>query len=103
MKTKRATSGLGNANVVRRKTSKIVRGTWQARRLSFFQKNVRYAASAKATRTAMDVTQAEIAEEFGRSQGTVCNWESGKYSWPGGQAELDQYLFVIRKISRGWR
>ncbi len=100
MQAKRQVSGLGNANR-RRRTTEVNRGTWQSKRLSFFQHNVRLAASAKATRTAYDVTQWEMAEVFSVSTSAVACWESGKYSWPGGQKELHEYIQVVIQLAQG--
>ncbi len=110
MKTMAANLGLGDATRARR--AEVLRGEakqharpvtkreWRAKRIAFFQHNCRFAASAKATRAALNVTQAEVAKEFGVSQGTVCNWESGKYAWQGDAGELQQYLQVVARISR---
>jgi DNA-binding transcriptional regulator YiaG len=99
--TARKTSGFGIAHSANRnrKVKIVVMGTWKEKRLNFFKRNVRLAASAKATRTSLEVTQEEIAKHYGVTQGTVCNWESGKYSWPNGAAELFEYYSVIRKIA----
>lgn len=103
MKTKQANLGLGDARSSHR--NRRVRGvakvTWAVARVDFFKKNVRFSASAKATRTALEVTQQEVADFYEVSQGTVCNWESGKYSWPGGETELFEYMNHVRRIANG--
>ncbi|MGW8177698.1 MAG: hypothetical protein ACWGQW_02720 [bacterium] len=103
MKTKNANLGLGDARGRSRRNKRVkqvTKANWGAQRVEFFKKNVRFAAAAKATRTAMEVTQQEVAVTYGVSQGTVCNWESGKYSWPGGETELFEYFQTINLIAR---
>jgi hypothetical protein len=105
MKTQQANMGLGDAVSSRRnpRVQRVDKRGWKFKRIAFFQRNVRKAAAAKAFRTAMDVTQHEVGMYFGVSQGTACNWESGKYSWPGGAEELNEYIDAVRRIaaSRG--
>jgi len=103
MKTKNANLGLGDARGKNRRNKRIkhiTKANWGARRVEFFKNNVRFAAAAKATRTAMEVTQQEVATAYGVSQGTVCNWESGKYSWPLGEKELFEYFQTIHLIAK---
>jgi len=73
---------------------------WKFKRKAYFNRNVNFAAAARATRTALDVTQAEIAREFGCSVGAVTNWESGCYGWPGGASELEHYQQICAQIAR---
>ena len=68
-------------------------------RVEFFKKNVRFAAAAKSTRTALEVTQQEAADYYSVSLAAVCNWESGKYSWKGGDQELFEYMTAMRRIA----
>jgi DNA-binding transcriptional regulator YiaG len=101
MKTATANMGLGDARRSRRRrTREVDPKEWSIRRRAFFQRNIRFSAAAKATRCAMDVTQAEVAKAFGVTSQAVCCWESGKYAWRGGREELDQYLRVIQQIAK---
>ena len=101
MKTKEANLGLGDARSARRnaRINHIDKRSWRFKRIAFFQRNIKFAAAAKAFRTAMDVTQQEVADYHNVSQGTVCNWESGKYSWPY-DGELEEYTQAIQTIAR---
>ena len=103
MKTANPNFGLGDARSARRKVNKRVKHvdkrSFELKRGAWFRRNLRFAAAAKAYRTAHDVTQAEIAAYFGRSQTTVCSWENGFYSWPGGTDELNEYCEAVRKIA----
>jgi DNA-binding transcriptional regulator YiaG len=99
MRAARSDIGIQHAKSKRR-TQLIDRKSWRFKRIAFFQRNVRFAASAKAYRTAMDVTQEEVAAEFDVNQTCVGNWESGKYSWPGDKEELAEYIKVINGIVR---
>lgn len=103
MKTRQANMGLGDAVSSRRnaRVKKVERKSWRFKRIVFFQRNVRKAAAAKAFRTSMDVTQWEMGQYFGVHQGTVCNWESGVYSWPGGQRELVDYIHAVERVAKG--
>ena len=101
-KTMNANMGLGDARSEKRRNNRvkqIEQKNWKFKRISFFQRNVRFAAVAKTYRVVYVVTQSEVAKKFGVTQGTVCNWESGKYSWPDGQSELEEYCKVIRAIA----
>ncbi len=102
MKTKHANMGLGDARGKHRRNKRVQnvsKVSWGVARVEFFKNNIRFAAAAKSSRTALEVTQQEVAVHFGVSQGTVCNWESGKYSWPMGPAELFEYMRAIRTIA----
>lgn len=108
MKTHAANLGLGDARSGRRKSAKksakrrtraITKSEWAKERLETFKRNVRFAAAAKSTRTALDVTQGEVAAHYGVSTGTVCNWESGKYHWSGGDDELLEYQQTCFKLA----
>lgn len=92
---------LGEARRARRnsRVQHVEQKGWRFRRIQFFQRNLRFAAAAKAYRTALDVTQEEVATNYGVSIGTVSVWESGKYAWRGGQEELNEYLSVVRRIA----
>jgi DNA-binding transcriptional regulator YiaG len=102
MKTMQANLGLGDARSMNRnrRVKHMPQKSWSETRMAQFRRNVRFSASAKATRTALEVTQAEIAEYFGVCQGSVCNWESGKYNWQGGEKELFEYMTICRQISQ---
>ena len=102
MKTKAANLGLGDSRKSRRnaRVRAVIKTTWAVQRVEKFKSNVKKSAAAKATRTAMEVTQQEVADYYGVSQGSVCNWESGKYMWPGKEQELFEYLQAINSISR---
>jgi DNA-binding XRE family transcriptional regulator len=82
-----------------RRVFSVAKGGWSEKRLDFFKRNIRYSASAKSTRTVLQVTQEEVAKYFGVTNGTVCNWESGKYSWPDGEKELFEYMTICRQIA----
>ncbi len=104
MKTASANLGLGDTSSSRRRNNrvkKIDQKGWGFKRRAFFNRNVKFAAAAKAFRVVHDVTQVEVAAAFNVAQGTVCNWESGKYAWRGGNGELQQYCQVIEQIARG--
>lgn len=102
MKTVNANLGLGDARPANRnkKVKPVGKTEWAVSRNLFFKKNVRLSAAAKATRTACEITQAEVAEYYEVTQGTVCNWESGKYGWPGGAQEMWDYQQVIQNIAK---
>ena len=103
MKTLAANLGLGDARRDRRNARvqhTEARG-WGFKRRAFLHRNIKFSAAAKATRCAMEVTQAEVAKAYRVSQGTVCNWESGKYAWRGGTQELAEYTRTISWIARG--
>lgn len=102
MKSKGANMGLGDARAKQRRNGRIniiTKATWAVKRVEFFKHNVRFAAAAKATRTALEVSQQEVAVYFGVSQGAVCCWESGKYSWANGEKELFEYMSACRAIA----
>ncbi len=74
---------------------------WQGQRNALFRRNVKYAAAARFSRIACDVTQAEVAKHFNCVPTTVGAWESGKYNWQGGDAELADYQRTCRELGKG--
>lgn len=71
---------------------------WRTKRMDQFKESTRWAAAAKSYRTALDVTQQEVAEYYGVTSQAVTNWESGMYfGWS--QEELDYYHEAIRRIA----
>ncbi len=102
MKTKNANMGLGDARGRARRNGRVrvvSKAGWAITRVEFFKSNIRFAAAAKSARTALEVTQQEVAVYYGVSQGSVCNWESGKYSWRAGTSELFEYMAACRSIA----
>lgn len=83
-----------------RRTRDIDRRSWRSSRLKHFEHNVDYAAAAKSTRLALDVTQQEVAEYFGVAAPTVSTWESGSYCWKGEADELAEYQQACNVIHR---
>lgn len=86
---------------VRNKRVRVVeQQEWARGRMELFASSVKIAAAAKAWRTSQGVTQIEVANEYACNTSTVCHWESGKYAWTGGKAELDEYIERVRKIAQ---
>ena len=73
----------------------ILEAQWVWDRNKFFRRNVNFAAAAKAYRTAMGITQGELAKKMRRSTQSIANRESGKYSWRGDHEELRDYLHAV--------
>jgi DNA-binding transcriptional regulator YiaG len=77
---------------------------WQDARMKFFKHNVKYAAAAKAFRTALNVTQKQMSRVLNLSHQSIANRESGKYAWQGGEQELKQYcdraMLAARRYQR---
>lgn len=92
---------IGNASPKRRnsRVTSVSGKSWAETRMLQFRRNVRFASSAKATRTALEVTQTEVAEAYSVHPITVCIWESGKYNWSGGEQELFEYMTTCREIA----
>jgi hypothetical protein len=86
----------GNARVI-----PIDKDSWRARRVARFQRSVRYAAAAKAGRTAFRVRQADVARALRLSLTAIRNRESGFYAWAfSADAELARYLRVCARLAR---
>lgn len=102
-KTANSNFGLGEVRSqdrnprVKPKSQADMRG-WKFNRIKLFQRNLRMAVVAKGYRLMMGVTQQEVANFYGVTASTVCGWESGKYNWPGGRAEVEEYIDHVRKI-----
>lgn len=70
---------------------------WLTGRIQKFTEACKWAAAAKATRTALGVTQGEVANHYGVGSHTVCNWESGHYfGW--NKEELAEYTKVCHEL-----
>lgn len=68
------------------------------------QRRLRLSEAAKAARTAAGVRMADVAEHFGVSHAAVSYWEQGTtYRWPGGEAEMFEYINAVRRISEARR
>ena len=77
----------------------VERKVWELRRRGQFDSNVKYAAAAKAYRTAMGVTQKEVAQYYDLGEGSVARWESGCYfGWD--DLGLRDYCRVIDEIAK---
>ena len=64
---------------------KIHGNAWKLGRLELFKGALKFAAAAKAYRTALDVSQAEVAARLGVSTHCVTHRESGAYfGWSEG-------------------
>ena len=72
---------------------------WRFQRIAKFQRAVRFAAAAKATRTALGVSQAEVAREYRVTTTAVAHWESGAYhGWnPEALADLDAVRVAVNQ------
>lgn len=71
---------------------------WRRTRMSKFSHATKFAAAAKAVRTALELTQEELARSYGVSQFAVSHWESGTYfGWT--EDELNEYIDRCRKIA----
>lgn len=78
---------------------RIFTNQWQVDRVKKFTEAVKWAAAAKAARTALGVTQGEVAKEYGVGSHTVCNWESGHYfGWS--RRDLLEYTKVCEELGR---
>ena len=78
----------------------ISQGEWQKKRIETFSGAVKFAAAAKAARTALGVTQGEVAEFYEIATGAVSNWESGKYfGWT--REELVKFTNSCALIAEG--
>lgn len=77
----------------------IDRETWKRERNAFYRRNIRYAAAAKATRSALGIAQREIAKHLDLSVQAICNRESGRYAWQGGDVELVDYQKACMRLA----
>lgn len=82
----------------RRKTRKFDAKEWRFKRLSAFQRAVKFGAAARSVRVLHDVTQEEVGAAYGVSGASVCYWETGHYfGWT--HEELDEYMTVCRRLA----
>ena len=58
---------------------RVSQNEWAVKRMATFGEAVKWSAAAKSTRTALGVTQREVADFYDVEGGTVAGWESGKY------------------------
>lgn len=77
----------------------IDQGVWRRERRVRYHRSVGFAAAAKATRTALHVTQAEVAAYFDCSLTAIQNRESGVHAWSGGAHELADYQRACARIA----
>lgn len=82
-----------------RRVRRINAADWKRERNAKLRRNVHYAAAAKATRTALEVTQAQVARRMRRSVQSIYNRESGFYFWAGGAEELTEYQRLCMEIA----
>lgn len=81
---------------------RVAENEWQLNRLEQFRNNVKFAAAAKSYRTAMGVTQREVANRFGIQAQSVTAWESGCYfGWT--EERLADYTRIVNSIASGTR
>jgi DNA-binding XRE family transcriptional regulator len=82
-----------------RRVRQIDRDAWKQERYVRMRRSVNFASAAKATRTALEVTQAEVAEALDLSLASIVNRENGFHAWSGGQEELAAYQRTCMKIA----
>ena len=72
---------------------------WLLNRTALFRQACKYASAAKAFRTALGVTQAEVARSYRMNVSAVTHWESGAYfGWD--DASLAEYTRRVSRIAR---
>jgi DNA-binding XRE family transcriptional regulator len=79
---------------------KVAANEWQVNRIEKFRAAIRMAAAAKSIRTALGVTQREMARSYQVAVHTVTNWESGAYfGWSSG--DLTDWLRRAQALAVG--
>ena len=73
---------------------------WRFKRIAKVQYATKFAAAAKAYRTALGVTQKEVAREYGVTDMTVSYWESGTHYFGWSETALRDYIAAIDTIVR---
>jgi DNA-binding XRE family transcriptional regulator len=77
----------------------IDRDSWRRERKVRFNRAVNFAAAAKSTRTALQVTQAEVAAYLDLSVTAILQRENGFHAWTGGARQLAEYQRACMKIA----
>jgi hypothetical protein len=81
-----------------KRVKRIVQRTWRKEREDKVRDSIRYAAAARAYRTALGVTQEEMGARYDRTGASVCHWESGFYfGWD--DEELSAYCRMADRIA----
>lgn len=77
---------------------RVAATSWINGRKDKFDSALRWAAAAKSHRTALDVTQNEVAAHYEVTGATVCHWESGMYfGW--NKDALHEYQAVCNSLA----
>ena len=79
-----------------RRVHRIDKRAWMFKRRARFNHSVRVAGELKALRTALGVTQAELARAAHVSQAAITQRESGFYSWNA--ADADTELAKLKRL-----
>jgi DNA-binding transcriptional regulator YiaG len=75
----RAKLRLVKAGAKARKVPRIRQAEWRHHRMDLFEASTKYAAAAKAYRTALNVRLEDMGRFYGVTNQAASNWESGRY------------------------
>lgn len=79
---------------------RVAENEWQVARMEKFRESVRFAAAAKSYRTAMGITQREVADIYGFTSSTIARMESGCYfGW--NEDRLKNYIRIVNRVAKG--
>jgi len=81
------------------RVKEINKDEWIKERKRIFGSSIEWAGAAKAYRTAMHVTQTEIAIEYGVDVSNICRWESGHaFGWNA--EDFETYVQICNEIAQ---
>lgn len=82
-----------------RRVAIVEKARWARERKARVSESIDFAADAKACRTHEGVTQQQMANEYGVTPSTICNWESG-FSFGWTTEELVTWCRLVNKAAK---